>query len=89
MRPDPADAILGLPPGGLAELIEKNRLASQRAAEPQVYALLAAGWTFEVPSETATEPWQLYWRRPGPRGGRFFASTQQAYNALQRAKADA
>lgn len=64
----------------------------------QVDALLLAGWSFELPeivnhnppkqnwSHTRSEPWQWYWRRPGPRGGRRFLSTSQAYNALQRGK---
>lgn len=63
---------------------------------PEVDALLAAGWRFELPEivnrndgefHSDTEPWQWYWRRPprrkGSRGMKFW-STTMAFNALNR-----
>lgn len=62
---------------------------SNRDAMVQVNALMAAKWQMEVVSESATDPWQWAWRRPGKRPGkpgRRFASTNQAYMALMREK---
>lgn len=56
-------------------------------ALPQVDALMAAGWKFEIPSPSGTEPWQWYWRRPPRRKGskgQLFLSTNQAFNAMTR-----
>lgn len=65
---------------------------------PQVDALLAADWKFELPeivnrkdgeTHMGTEPWQWYWRAPAKRAGskgRRYLSTQQAFNALQRGR---
>lgn len=63
---------------------------------PQVDALMAAGWRFELPevvnrkdgeTRMETEPWQWYWRSPpkrkGSKGQKYW-STQMAFNALQR-----
>ena len=55
---------------------------------PQVRDLLAAGWTYELPREEL-DPWQWAWRAPPKRQGkpgRRYASTQQAFNAMQNAK---
>lgn len=63
---------------------------------PQVDALIAAGWKFELPeivnrkegeTRMGTEPWQWYWRSPAKRKGskgRKYWSTNQAFNALQK-----
>jgi hypothetical protein len=64
---------------------------------PQVDALIAAGWVFELPEVVNrkegeppgmdTEPWQWYWRSPKKgkrRRGHKYMSTQQAFNALQK-----
>jgi len=71
---------------GVAATIHQGRMETL----PQVDALMAANWKFEVPHENATEPWQLYWRRPPRRKnskGMFFWSTNQAFNALKREQA--
>src|SRR4051812_39894636 len=51
--------------------------------------LRLAGWTASFPSGQLpidrVFAWQ--WRRPGPRGGRLFLSTQQAMSALRRERA--
>jgi anti-sigma factor ChrR (cupin superfamily) len=48
--------------------------------------LRLAGWSASLPSGRLqidrVFAWQ--WRRPGPRGGRLFLSTQQAITALQK-----
>lgn len=48
--------------------------------------LRLAGWTASLPSGPLDVErvfaWQ--WRRPGPKGGRLFLSTQQAMNALRK-----
>jgi len=48
--------------------------------------LRLAGWTASLPSGPLDVErvfaWQ--WRRPGPKGGRLFLSTQQARNALRK-----
>lgn len=70
-----------------AILIARQRHYENRACMPQVEALLAAGWRFELPDVPDPDPWQWYWRRPPRRKGSkgmFFWSTQQAYNALMR-----
>jgi len=54
---------------------------------PQVDALTAAGWLWEIPLYEHSEPWPWAWRRPSRRvgsKGMRFASTQQAYNHLVR-----
>jgi hypothetical protein len=48
--------------------------------------LRLAGWTASMPSGEL-EPERVFswqWRRPGPKGGRLFLSTQQAINALRK-----
>lgn len=73
-------------------------LECRRNSLPQVDALLAARWKYELPevvnrkeneppSNLDSEPWQWYWRRPARRKnskGMKFWSTQMAYNALMR-----
>lgn len=53
--------------------------------------LRIAGWTASLPSGPLpidrVFAWQ--WRRPGPRGGRLFLSTEQAINALRKEQANA
>lgn len=71
-------------------LIEQSKHEGRMEAMPQVDALMAAGWKFEIPSQSGTEPWQWYWRRPPRRKGtkgRLFLSTNQAFNALKREQA--
>jgi hypothetical protein len=66
---------------------EQMKHESRMSTLPQVDALLAAGWKFELPAVHDSEPWQWYWRRPARRKGskgRLFLSTNQAFNALQR-----
>jgi hypothetical protein len=73
-------------PANMAIAAEQVRRDANKAAEPQFRALLAAGWQFEVVNDD-DELWQFAWRRPGKRPGkpgRRFASTNQAFNALQR-----
>ena len=84
--------------GDLDELAKKTMLQVRRNCLPQVDALLAAGWRYELPeivnrkddeppSTLDSEPWQWYWRRPARRKnspGMKFWSTQMAYNALMR-----
>lgn len=67
-------------------LIQVTRLRLNRQSMSQVWALIGAGWTWEMVHEDA-DPWQWAWRRPSRRKGRpgrRFASTGQAYNALIR-----
>jgi hypothetical protein len=68
----------------IEECIHEGRMN----ALPQVDALLAANWMMQIPThESASEPWQLQWRRPPRRPGSkgmLFLSTNQAYNALQK-----
>jgi hypothetical protein len=46
--------------------------------------LWGAGWKSETPLKSQTQIMSWFWRRPGPRGGRLFRSTDQALNALRR-----
>lgn len=76
-------------PADFAVMIERTKAESRRNCQPEVWALINAGWTFEIHdlSTSDPEPWQWRWRRPGKRPerpGRLFASTGQAYNALMR-----
>lgn len=77
----------GVPtPDEWAAMCHLERLRWERNCKPQVEALIAAGWTFEL-SDHDLDTWQWAWRRPPRRPGkpgRRFASTQQAYNALLR-----
>lgn len=66
---------------------EKMKLEIRANCMHQVDALLLADWRFELPALNDSEPWQWYWRRPPRRKGskgRFFWSTNQAYNALKK-----
>ena len=99
----------GQPPYKLeTEQVIKDYIAShsgeiwleiRRNCMPQVDALIAAGWRYELPeivnrkditvqeNRMDTEPWQWYWRSPPKRQGskgRKYLSTQQAFNALNR-----
>lgn len=65
---------------------EDMMLECRRNCQYQVDALIMADWRFETNREDS-EPWQWYWRRPPRtrhRKGRFYCSTNQAYNALMR-----
>ncbi len=51
--------------------------------------LINAGWSFEFiegeqGKSQAERVMAWYWRKPGPRGGRRFLSTDQALNHLRR-----
>lgn len=90
MTPDSLAAI-GHTPESFRAACRKTQLDIRRAGEKQALALMAAGWTIDFAGNAATEPWQLYWRRPPRRKdsrGRRYLSTQQAYNALMREKGD-
>lgn len=77
----------------LEESAEEVKLEIRANTMPEVDALLAAGWRFELPeivngwSGNETEPWQWYWRSPpkrkGSKGQKYW-STTQAFNALRR-----
>lgn len=74
----------------LFDATEEAKLESRNNCLPQVDALMAANWIFELPPIPDPEPWQWRWRRPSKRKGmkgRLFASTGQAYNALMKEKA--
>lgn len=74
----------------LPEWIEKTKRESEKRHRVQVMALIAAGWTFELPAGNDPELMSWYWRRPPRRPGRkgrFFWSTNQAHNAMMREKA--
>lgn len=76
-----------------AGFVRRNRLDF----ETQVTPLLLAGWTYEVPDSYRhnskdfwRQPQQMsfYWRAPSKRPGkpgRRYLSTNQAFNAMQRA----
>ena len=49
--------------------------------------LWAAGWKSETPYQTQNQIMSWFWRRPGPRGGRRFHSTDQALTHLRAARA--
>lgn len=70
---------------------------SIRDFEQQAIPLMLAGWTIDTPPDkySNAEGWlqrqtmSLYWRAPGKRPGkpgRRYLSTQQAFNAMQRAQ---
>lgn len=72
-----------------AVLIEQTKLEARERAMVEVRELLAAGWKYELPDISDSEPWQWYWRAPPKRAGsrgRFYWSTTQAVNALRRTK---
>ena len=79
-----------LDPVRRAKLIAQYRQESNDKAMIQVRALLAAGWKYELPAGNYDyDPWQWYWRAPPKRKnsrGQKYLSTNQAFNALQRAK---
>lgn len=67
----------------IERMAHKLKIEWRRQGERDAYELMHAGWLFEVVNEDS-EPWQWYWRRPGPRGGRLFRSTSQALNQLKK-----
>lgn len=84
-------------------LVEVTLLQMRAGCMPQVDALMAAGWKFELPeivnhnpprhnwSNIRSEPWQWYWRSPPMRKnskGRKYWSTQQAFTALSKSNHD-
>lgn len=74
-------------PAVMAVHAREAMLESRRAGQKQADELMGAGWRFEIPSESATEPWQWFWRAPPKRAnaqGRLYRSTQQAFNALKK-----
>ena len=74
-------------PARLAILAAQCRQESNDNAMPQVRALLAAGWKYELPGDGDYDVWQWYWRSPPKRAGtrgRQYLSTNQAYNAMKR-----
>jgi hypothetical protein len=84
---DPATADL-TDPANWPKLVEIGREITRRSARPQVWALMRAGWTWELPEgHDDAEPGSWYWRRPPRRPGRLgrlYPSTGQAYNAMVR-----
>lgn len=77
----------------IEQLAHEAKLESRANCMPQVDALMAAGWKWELPEiannwpHSETEPWQWYWRSPPKRAGRKgrkYWSTNQAFNALQK-----
>jgi hypothetical protein len=73
-------------PERFAAMCRQTRQGWTDNAMPQVRALLTAGWKYEIPEGDA-DPWQWAWRSPPKRTnsmGRRYASTNQAFNALQR-----
>jgi hypothetical protein len=78
-----------LDPEKMRRIAIQQRKEWNKQCQPQVEALMAAGWVFEMVYEDS-DPWQWAWRRPPRRknsNGMRFASTQQAFNALMREKA--
>lgn len=80
----------------LPEDVKATMLQVRANCMPEVDALIAAGWRFELPEivnrkegevRSETEPWQWYWRRPprrkGSKGMKFW-STTMAFNAMKR-----
>jgi hypothetical protein len=77
-----------------AMLLFKSKVAMLNRDIEDAIFLRLAGWTASLPDGTVEKPstrpleidrvfaWQ--WRRPGPRGGRLFLSTQQAITALRK-----
>jgi hypothetical protein len=67
--------------------IELCYLQGQRDDKAQAWALIRAGWRFEFPASSDPDVMSWYWRSPPKRKGskgRFYASTNQAYNALMK-----
>lgn len=68
--------------GAAANREEMNEGDMEQATE-----LWLAGWTSETPSKTQVDVMSWYWRRPPRRKGkpgRFYWSTNQAYNAMRK-----
>ena len=67
-------------------LVFKSQVSMLNRNIEDAIRLRIAGWTASLPSGPLqidrVFAWQ--WRRPGPRGGRLFLSTDQAINALRR-----
>ncbi len=69
-------------------LLFKSKVAMLNRDIEDAIFLKLAGWSASLPSGPLDVgrvfAWQ--WRRPGPRGGRLFLSTEQAVNALRKEK---
>lgn len=67
-------------------LIFKSKVAMLNRDIEDAIFLRLAGWTASLPSGPLDVErvfaWQ--WRRPGPRGGQLFPSTNQAITALRK-----
>lgn len=72
----------------LARLAAMGHKLVRKDTQPEVDALIAAGWQFILPEHCVDpEPFQWFWRRPVKRAGRpgkLFKSTGQAYRTLMR-----
>lgn len=72
-------------------LLFKSKVSSLNRNIEDAIELRIAGWTASLPSGPLEVDrvfaWQ--WRRPGPRGGRLFLSTEQAINALRKMQNEA
>jgi hypothetical protein len=69
-------------------LVEESKKEDDRTYMAKADELIEAGWKFElIPGSTtqAEHVMSWYWRRPGPRGGRRFLSTDQALSHLRKA----
>ncbi len=88
----------GLPALFQLSILANFQMSSKRDFEEQAVPLMIAGWTSEMPEcyrHNSQDPWRqcpvmsLYWRAPSKRPGkpgRKYLSTQQAYNAMKKAK---
>ena len=70
-------------------LLFKSQVSMLNRDIESAIELRLAGWTASLPGigldVERVFAWQ--WRRPGPRGGRLFLSTEQAINALRKTTA--
>lgn len=73
-------------PGMHEMFVFKSQVQSLNRNIEDAIRLKLAGWTASLPSGPLqidrVFAWQ--WRRPGPRGGRLFLSTEQAIRALRK-----
>jgi hypothetical protein len=71
-------------------LLFKSKVSQLNRDIEDAIELRLAGWTASLPSGPLEVDrvfaWQ--WRRPGPRGGRLFLSTNQAITALRKELAE-
>ena len=72
----------------LMEMLQfKSRIQQLNRDIEDAIRLRLAGWVASLPNGERLIPDRVYswqWRRPGPRGGQLFLSTQQAINALNK-----